>query len=313
MCPALCGKRVDTTVTRLTWRRAMRSFTEKRGLGKTGLSVSAIALGSSYGVGGGDIERAFDHGVNTFLFGSMRRAGFARGVRALTQTQRKRDDVVLAIQTYSRIGFLMRPFVWSALRSLGTDHVDVLGLAWWNDVPSRRIWDAALDLRERGLVKHLMVSCHHRPSFESFMKHEACEAWMVRYNAAHPGAEREVFPLLDVNDVAARPGVFAFTTTRWGSLLDTSLTPKDEKTPRASDCYRFALTNPHVDSVIAGPKNGVELDEAIAAMERGPMSDDELAWMKRVGTAVHDAKGGRVMSVIDRLIGFLKPPKQLTQ
>lgn len=283
----------------------IRSFSEPRPLGKTGLDVSAIAIGSSYGAAGADIEYAFDHGVNTFLYGSLRRPGFARGVRALAS---KREKMVLAVQTYSRVGFLMRPFVWSALRSLGTDYVDVLGLAWWNDVPSRRIWDAAIALRERGLVKHLMVSCHHRPSFEAFMKHDACEAWMLRYNAAHPGAEREVFPLLGED----RPGIFAFTATRWGSLLDPRLTPKDEQTPRASDCYRFALSNSNIDSVITGPKNRAEITEAIAAMDRGPMSEDELAWMKRVGAAVHDSKGNPVMGVIDRVVGLLRPPtKQL--
>ncbi len=285
-----------------------RPFGSPRTLGKTGLSVSAIALGSSYGVAGRDIERAFDHGVNTFLYGSLRRAGFAKGVRALGQ---HRGEIVIATQTYSRIGFLMKPFVSSALRSLGTDYVDILGLAWWNDVPSRRIWDSALRLRERGLVRHLMVSCHHRPSFEEFMKNEACEAWMVRYNAAHPGAEKEVFPLLSESE-ATRPGILAFTATRWGTLLDPKLTPEGEPTPRASDCYRFALTEPRVDTVITGPKNGAELDEAIAAMERGPMSADELAWMKRVGASVKNAGGGRTVGLVDRITGWFRPPtKQL--
>jgi aryl-alcohol dehydrogenase-like predicted oxidoreductase len=288
----------------------MRSFTDKRSLGRTGLPVSAIALGSSYGVAGRDIERAFDHGVSTFLYGSLRRAGFAQGVRALTAHHR--GEMVIATQTYSRIGFLMKPFLTSALRSLGTDYVDILGLAWWNDVPSRRIWDAALALKERGLVRHLMVSCHHRPSFEDFLKHEACDAWMLRYNAAHPGAEREVFPLLS-EDPATRPGVLAFTATRWGTLLDPALMPNEEPLPRASDCYRFALSVPCVDTVITGPKNGAELDEAIEAMKRGPMTADELAWMKRVGVAVRDAKGGRAVSLIDRITGWFRPPKALPQ
>ncbi len=279
-----------------------------RTLGKTGLRVSAIALGSSYGVAGRDIERAYDQGVNTFLYGSLRRPGFARGVRALAK---HRENTVIAVQTYSRVGFLMKPFVWTALRSLGTDYVDILGLAWWNDVPSRRIWDAALALKEQGLVRHLMVSCHHRPSFESFMRHEACEAWMVRYNAAHPGAEREVFPLLGA-DVAARPGVLAFTATRWGSLLDPGLTPPGEATPRARDCYRFALSSPHVDACLAGPKNGVELDDALAAMELGPMTEEELAWMKRVGASVRTANRNRTVGFIDKVTGWLRPPKQLT-
>jgi aryl-alcohol dehydrogenase-like predicted oxidoreductase len=285
----------------------LRSFESPRTLGKTGLSVSAVALGSSYGIGGRDIESAFDHGVNAFLYGSVRRGGFAKGVRALSK---HREKTVIAIQTYARVGFLMRPFVWSALRSLGTDYVDVLGLAWWNDVPSRRIWDAALALKERGLVRHIMVSCHHRPSFESFMREEACEAWMVRYNAGHPGAEREVFPLLG-EDEGARPGVFAFTATRWGSLLKGA---PNEKTPRASDCYRFALSNERVDSVITGPKDVVELDEAIRAMQLGPMSEEELAWMKRVGAHARMTGANRGVGLLDRLSGMgrgLCPPKQL--
>jgi aryl-alcohol dehydrogenase-like predicted oxidoreductase len=282
----------------------LRAFDTPRTLGKTGLAVSSIALGSSYGIAGRDVELAFDHGVNTFLYGSLRRPGFARGVRALAK---HREKTVIAIQTYSRVGFLMKPFVWSALRSLGTDYVDILGLAWWNDVPSRRIWDAALALKERGLVRHVMVSCHHRPSFESFMRESACEAWMVRYNAGHPGAEREVFPLLG-EDASARPGVFAFTATRWGSLLKGA---PGEKTPRASDCYRFALSNEHVDSVITGPKNAHELGDAIQAMRLGPMSDEELAWMKRVGAHARNVGANRGVGFLDRLSGWMCPPKQL--
>ena len=277
----------------------LRAFDSPRTLGKTGLSVSSIALGSSYGVAGRDIERAFDHGVNTFLYGSLRRPGFAKGVRALAK---HREKTVIAIQTYSRVGFLMKPFVWTALRSLGTDYVDVLGLAWWNDVPSRRIWDAALALKEQGLVRHVMVSCHHRPSFESFMSHEACEAWMVRYNAGH-----EVFPLLG-EDVSARPGVFAFTATRWGSLLKGA---PGEKTPTATDCYRFALSAPRVDSVITGPKDARELDQAMQAMQLGPMSDEELAWMKRVGAHARMTGANRGVGLLDRISGWVCPPKQL--
>ena len=287
----------------------MRSFDAPRPLGKTGLTVGPIGLGSSYGVGGRDIERAFEHGANFFLWGSRRRAGFAEGLRALSP---HRDETVIAIQSYSRVGFLMKPFVTSALRELRTDYVDVLGLAWWNDVPSRRILDAAIALRERGLVRHLMVSCHHRPSFEHFLKEPACEAWMVRYNAAHPGAEREVFPLL-AGDETARPGVIAFTATRWGSLVDPRKTPPNEATPRASDCYRFALTHPSVDLVLAGPRDGSELDEALAAIERGPMTDEELAWMKRVGAAIRQPPSQeRALGLFDRLSGLCRPrPPQL--
>jgi aryl-alcohol dehydrogenase-like predicted oxidoreductase len=127
---------------------------------------------------------------------------------------------------------------------------------------------------------------------------------MLRYSAAHPGAEREVFPSLGSRE-ERRVGVVAYTATRWGMLLDPKRTPKGEATPRASDCYRFAMSDDHVDVCVTGPKNAEELDEALQAIERGPMSADELAWMKRVGAAVRDGAKremrGMGMGILDRL------------
>jgi hypothetical protein len=151
-----------------------------------------------------------------------------------------------------------------------------------------------------------MISCHHRPTFAQYIPDPVWGGVMVRYNAAHRGAETEVFPhLTGVDD----PGVVAYTATRWGALLDPALTPKGDPTPRGSDCYRFALTNPAVDVVIAGPRNGAELDEAMAALDRGPMSDDELAWMRRVGdsvkemSAAHAARTGNAGALWERAVG----------
>jgi len=137
---------------------------------------------------------------------------------------------------------------------------------------------------------------------------------MLRYNAAHPGAEREVFPHL----ATRRPGTVAFTATRWGTLLDSRYVPEGAATPRASDCYRFALSNPNVDVCLAGPKDAEQLDEALVALERGPMDEAELAWMRRVGAAVREGtltgrKGLSPMDLLDKLASFsLCGPKQLT-
>jgi len=258
-------------------------------LGLTGLKDGRIGLGSSYGVTGGDVERAFDHGINYLYWGSMRRPGFGQAIRSLAR--RHRDQMVVVVQTYSRIGLAMRPSLELALRQLGIDHADVLLLGWWNQKPPERILDAALALREAGKVGHLAISCHHRPSFTSYIDDPCFGAIMVRYNAAHPGAEREVFPHLD--QAADRPGVVAYTATRWGALLDRNMVPSGERLPRAADCYRFALSDPHVDLCLAGPKNAEELEDALIALDRGPLDADELAWMRRVGEAVHRASPAR--------------------
>ena len=248
-------------------------------LGGTGLRVSPLGLGSSYGIGAEDVEHAFDRGINCFYWGTLRRPSFGAGIGALARSHR--DEMVVVVQTYSRVAMLMRPSLEVALRRLRLDHADVLLLGMWNSVPPERFFEAALRLIDAGLARHLMISCHRRATFGAYVDDPRVEAIMVRYNAAHPGAEDDVFPEL----VRRRPGVVAYTATCWGRLLDPRLTPAGERTPRASDCYRFALTRTEVDVALAGPANSAQLDEAMAALDRGPMSAEELAWMKRVGVA----------------------------
>ncbi len=62
--------------------------------------------------------------------------------------------------------------------------------------------------------------------------------------------------------------------------------PKDERVPTATDCYRYVLTRPEVDVCMTGPSNAARMNEAFEALRRGPMTEDELAWMRRVGRAV---------------------------
>jgi aryl-alcohol dehydrogenase-like predicted oxidoreductase len=88
----------------------------------------------------------------------------------------------------------------------------------------------------------------------------------------------------------------SFTATSWGSLLGKASLqgllsgahrlPKSEPVPTAADCYRYVLTQPDVDVCLTGPANAAQMKEALEALRLGPMSQDELAWMRRVGRAV---------------------------
>ena len=58
----------------------------------------------------------------------------------------------------------------------------------------------------------------------------------------------------------------------------------------ASDCYRFCLSNPHVDLVLTGPKNRRQLKENISDLrEKGPLSEEEYRWIRDFGQVVHNA------------------------
>jgi aryl-alcohol dehydrogenase-like predicted oxidoreductase len=283
-------------------RKAMACSWEKVTFGKTQLRMSPIGLGSSYGVGGADLERAFERGINFFFWGLRRRSDFGQGLKRLAA--KDRSKIIVAAQSYTRMASLMRPSLERVLRSLAVDHVDLLGLGWWDDLPPPRIMDAAYRLVSEGKVKHLLLSSHHRPSFAPMMQNLELGGIMVRYNAAHPGAEKEVFPYV----ASDGPGVLSFTATRWGSLLDAKLVPEGETVPRASDCYRFVLSNPSVHATLAGPANGAELDEAMAALDRGPLSEEEMAWMRRVGEKVRsDTKAHRILGLFDRMRAALYP------
>jgi aryl-alcohol dehydrogenase-like predicted oxidoreductase len=272
---------------------------DKVRIARTELLASPLGLGSSFGIGGADLEYAFERGINYFYWGSFRRPAFGRGVREIARQHRER--MVIVVQSYTRVAGLMGRSLRSALRRLGVEHTDFLLLGWWNKEPPQRIMDAARKLREQGLCRHIMISCHDRLAFERFAKDPDITAIMVRYNAAHPGAEHEVFPKLGKDP----PGVVAYTATRWGDLINPALTPAGEPTPRASDCYRFALSHPSVQVCLAGPADRPQLDEALSALERGAMSEDELAWMRRVGAAVklRARPNSGAVSLADRMMG----------
>jgi aryl-alcohol dehydrogenase-like predicted oxidoreductase len=257
---------------------------EPRTLGRTGVLVGPLGLAASYGADDKAVEAAFERGVRYFYWGSFRRPSFGKGLRNVCK--KARDKVVVVIQSYTRVGMLLGVSVRRALRKLDTDTCDVVLLGWWNSAPPTRIVDAAKCLRDKGVVKHIALSTHHRPLVADLAPGADWGALHIRYNATHRGAEKEVFAKLpEARD--SRAGIVAFTATRWGHLLER---PKgladDVPVPTAGDCYRFCLTDPHVDCVLAGAQNEKQVNEALDQLAKGPMSPDELAWMRKVGDQV---------------------------
>ncbi len=261
---------------------------EPRPLGRTQKVVHPLGLAASFGVGERGVEIAFERGCRYFYWGSLRRSAFGRGLKNVLKKDRANTQLV--IQTYTRVGMLMGVSVRRALRKLDTDVCDVLLLGWWGAMPPSRIVDAAKRLRDAGTVKHIAISTHVRPKVPEFSG--AFDVVHMRYNAAHRGAEKEIFPHIpEARD--SRAGVVAFTATRWGHLLKRprGLDPS-VPLPTAGDCYRFCVTDPHVDAVICGARNDQDVIAAYDSMEKGPMSADEVKWMHQVGDAVRASATG---------------------
>lgn len=260
----------------------MENFTE-RVLGRTGLRVGRLGMAASYGAPASAFEEAFEKGCNYFYVGSGRhRSGMKQAIRNLCR-KGQRDQLVVAIHTYARSGLLTKFLLRKNLRAMGLDQADILILGWHNRRPSPKLIDRVMALKENGLFRFLGMSGHNRTLFPKLAATGQFDLFHIRYNAAHHGAEEECFPLLMGDD---RPGIVTYTATRWGQMLNSVKMPPGESVPIPSDCYRFVLSNPAVDVCLCGPKNTDQLHQALPALDLGPLSEDNMKRMKRIGDHV---------------------------
>jgi aryl-alcohol dehydrogenase-like predicted oxidoreductase len=233
-------------------------FNAQRVLGRTGLKVGRLGVGSSYGAPAEAFEEAFERGCNYFYWGSMRRTGMCQAIKNICR-KGKRDELIVVIQSYSRSAFLLEVFYRRALKLLALDHADILLLGWYRKKPPQKILNKVIP----ELAKENIFDIFH-----------------IRYSAAHRGAESETFPYLEEEN---RPGIVSYTATRWGHLLQEKNMPPGESAPAASDCYRFVLSHPAVDVCMTGPKNLQQMRQALRTLDLGPLGGDELERMRRIG------------------------------
>jgi len=269
----------------------MNDFSAKVVLGRTGLAVSRLGIGSAYGVSEKACRMAFDLGVNYLFWGSVRTPGMALAVREIAP--RHRDELVVVLECYARPPALMRLSVDKGLRKLGLDYADILLLGWCDTPPDFRTLETCEKIRDEGRFRFLGISSHQRPLFQEYLRQGRYDVFHIRYNAAHRGAEQEIFPFLPAKD---GPGVASFTNTRWGDLLKAKNMPAGEAPMSALDCYRFSLSNPHVQVAICGPKNDSEMQNALTVLKSGPVTEAELERMRRIGDHVHGIRS--VMSYL---------------
>lgn len=257
-------------------------------LGHTGMPVHRLGLSASYRPGKKTIYTAIDEGVNYFFgYGiDTQMTGVLREV-----LKRNRENYIVATGAYNYIFRYqnIRRTLEKRLRQFGTDHIDVflfLGVMKEKEFP-QRARDEMIRLREEGKVRAIGMSCHDRKFAGKLAAEGALDVFMIRYNAAHRGAEQDVFPHLQPND----PGVVSYTATRWTYLLRRPNTwPRDGRVPDAGLCYRFVLSNPNVDVCMTAPTNENQLRENLTALSKGPLDTEEMEYMRRFGDAVHHTK-----------------------
>ncbi|MBI5576194.1 MAG: aldo/keto reductase [Deltaproteobacteria bacterium] len=218
-----------------------------------------------------------------YVFWSPRMKGLSAALRVALARDRERY-VVSAGPMLGYFPGAVRRAVESTLRTLNIDYLDVFQLYWLGKMSALTgaVQEEMAKLRDEGKARALGASMHDRPRAGKLAENSILDLLMIRYNAAHTGAEQDIFPHL----ASRRPAVVAYTATAWKKLLSAPRNWKG-RVPTAGDCYRFCLTSPHVDIVLLGPRNAAELREDLAAIDKGPLSPEEMSFMREFGRAVH--------------------------
>jgi predicted aldo/keto reductase-like oxidoreductase len=240
-----------------------------------------------------DVRLALDRGVN-FLNWCGTEDGMSRAIAELGD---RREQVIVCVQFEARTAAQAEPEFASILQVLNIDYVDVLTFYY---VEERSEWeeiagpDGALEYcrraQQEGRVRTLGLTTHQRPLAAAIAQSGALDCLMIRYNAAHRGAETEVFPLT----IARQVPIIAYTALRWGALLSpTPDDPPEFAVPPPPQWYRWVLQSPAVTVALMAPQDRRELEEDLTVLEATePLCAEEFKRLASHGRRVHRHGGG---------------------
>lgn len=214
-----------------------------------------------------DVALAVKRGVSYLNW-----CGYDDGIaQALRRKLIDRERVALAMQLDARDAAAAEDELEDALRTLGTRRIDVVTFYYveskseWKQITAR---GGALNLlegeKQKGRVGLIGLTTHQRDLAAECAGEKKLDLLMIRYNAAHRGAEQDVFP---VTERLGLP-VVAYTAQRWGALRRrTPDDPPGYAPPATTEWYRFALAHPAVSVVLMAPNGRRELDENLTLLD----------------------------------------------
>lgn len=258
--------------------RSVRSPTDRVSLGRSGLKVSLVGVGTgSIGyahhsnqtrLGQAAFTRlmrhAFDRGVNFFdladAYGSH--PFFANAMQGVP-----REKYVIQTKTDSRDPQQARKDIDRFLAELNTDYIDSLIVhcvteADWT-TRYRGVLDVFSEAQRRGKVRAVGVTCH---SFEA-LEAAAASGWVeinqVRWNprAAHMDAEVETARALFRQMRARGQGMIGMKVVGQGDIVQggRALSP--------ADCFRFQIESGVVDAFVVGVERVEHVNELLAGTQ----------------------------------------------
>ncbi len=264
-----------------------------RPLGRTGLQISDISLGSYGGLSPRVIERALGLGINYFDTAPDYRGEGVVSEESLGKvfaSPEKRDKVALATKMCAGRNY---PAHWprgtpvdqivqgveESLKRLRTDRIDVLllhGVGELEDGDQERIKDsAALEafarLKKAGKARFLGMGCHGPRQMVQTVEWAVDSGQYDLVQVAYNFFAGTDFSFRDqgLDRVIAKAGekgvgVIAMKT-RAGAGPEQVAGLESGAAPFSHACFKWVLANPHVSGLLVTVRNAEELDEFAAA------------------------------------------------
>jgi aryl-alcohol dehydrogenase-like predicted oxidoreductase len=290
-----------------------------RPLGRTGLTVSAlslgtVALGIDYGIAApGEFGRpdeaeairlvasAIDRGVTLIdtapAYGDSERiVGRAIAGRSAVVVATKVNPAAFGDADLSRA---VAASIESSLRALGRDALDIVQIhnATREMIEHGAITETLADARRRGQLRVLGASVYGEDAAIAAIRSGQYGVLQVALNALDQRMLDAVLPAADAAGIGiiVRSAFLKGALTPKAQWLPEALAPLRDAAAQARDllgggswdrlpdaAMRFCLSVPHVSSVLTGARTRTELDDAVAAEAAGPLDPVVLHAAKRL-------------------------------
>jgi hypothetical protein len=257
----------------------------RRPLGRTGLEVSQLGMGTSIALTVAVIQRAFDLGVNYFDTCQCYEEGNSE-ILLGKALQARRDRAILATKWHTDGHTPAAELLASldgSLKRLGTDHVELIQIHQPDSlaqVNSDEVWEAFAKARQAGKVRFNGLSLHENQVelMRAAVHTGRFDAMLVPYNTLT--ADR-VGPLLEEAH-AAGVAVATMKSLQPVHAAKESHRLQDFPGNPYQRAIQWVLKHAHVSAVMVEMPSFDELEEDIAAASHTPSDADLEAFEKAV-------------------------------
>ena len=282
-------------------RKRLPRFTDRLVLGNQGLRVSPYCLGLVHSAE--TVAATFEAGINFFFITTDMHwpvyEASRRGVRdLLARGPAIRDQIVVAAVCYQTWPiFCHVPFQELLHEMPGLERLDVLiAGAVYGDEQGKR-FPVYEGHREAGFLgaRAIGMTFHDRSAALAAIHDRRVDIAFIRYNPYHPGAATDLFPHLPSSSPGngrsrgrggARMLLFNFKSTSGyvppPAMEAMGLHHSVYWHPKITDHYRFVLSRPEIDGVLLALKTPEELQGVAEALDRGPLTEEEQAYLRDV-------------------------------